>query len=313
MSTQVQVIQSEKPVLALLQPRQSDLIQMMGGEMEYKKEISFAIQAANSNDILAGCHPSSVAKAIFNLAITGLSLNPVKKLAYLIPKNIKGQWQAILMPSYQGLAHLIMQGGEIQKIVAHVVYEGDEFEYELGFDVHVKHVPKLSATKKMVVAAYALAIDKNGAKYAEVMSKQELDEIKERSDSGKKNTGPWVSDYPEMCRKTCIRRIYKYLPKGANAEAVGEAIKIDEEDYPATQGQINYIESLLQNSNIDHEERGSIEREFDDMTAGRAEEVIQYLKDNQLDPITAGTNYSSTDIQKKIQTEIPLDEQEDKK
>ena len=40
------------------------------------------------------------------------------------------------------------------------------------------------------------------------------------------------------------------------------------------------------------------------MTADRASEVIQMLKDNQLDPIMTGENYSQGDISKKLNQEI---------
>jgi phage RecT family recombinase len=314
MSNQVSII-SEKPVFALLNPRASDIMRNLGngdakkGELMFKKEVSFAIQAANSNDLLATCDPASIAKAVYNVSITGLSLNPVKKLAYLVPKNIKGKWEAVLMPSYQGLAHLIIESGAVSKIGAYCVYEGDEFEYSYGFDIQLKHIPK--GKSKTIVSVYGFGIAPSGEKYLEVMSIDEINEIKSRSDSGKKDVGPWKTDFAEMARKTVIRRLYKYLPKTEKMDKVAEAISIDEEDYPATIGQISYIESLLQNSNIDHEERASYERELSEMTHGRAQDVIEMLKENQLDPIQSGTNYSSTDISKKIQTEITLSDDND--
>ena len=64
----------------------------------------------------------------------------------------------------------------------------------------------------------------------------------------------------------------------------------------ASIGQISRIESLLQTSAVDHDERASIEREFVDMSEERAVNLIEYLTENQLNPIEAGFNYSQSDI-----------------
>jgi recombination protein RecT len=42
------------------------------------------------------------------------------------------------------------------------------------------------------------------------MWRHEVDAIKKRSKASQ--YGPWVSDYPEMARKTVVRRLSKYLP-----------------------------------------------------------------------------------------------------
>jgi phage RecT family recombinase len=292
---------TEKPVFELLQPKQSDIIRFIGAD-EFKKEVSFAIQAANSNDMLAQASAGSVAKAVFNLAITGLSLNPVKKLAYLVPKRIGGVWEAVLFPSYQGLVKLITDTGMVTKIVAHVVYDGDEFDIEYGSVPKVVHRPKFKS--KDIIAVYAVAQLATGESQVEAMPKFEIDEIMQRSDSGKNGKGPWMTDYPEMARKTVLRRIFKYLPKTDKFERVAEAIALDEQDYPATIGQIGYIESLLQASAIDHDERERIERSLSDMSSDEAARMIEHLQDNQLDKISAGINYSATDIKQKVSREI---------
>ena len=299
---------SEKPIFELLQPKMADIVRFMGGEDKFKKELSYAIQAVNSNDYLSQSTPQSVAKSIFNLSMIGLSLNPIMKQAYLVPKSIKGQVEAVLMPSYQGLVQLILDGGAVKRINARVVYAGDEFDYSLGIEDTLSHKPKNQS--KEVTFVYAYAILNDGSTQIEVMDKAEVENIRLRSDSGKKNTGPWATDYPEMARKTVIRRIYKYLPKGNNAEVVAKAIEIDEQDYPATMGQISYIETLLRTSAIDHEERGAIERNLSEMTYVEAQDTIEMLKLNQLDPIAAGLPYSATDIKKKIDNEITGEQEE---
>lgn len=299
---------TEKPIFELLQPKMADIVRFMGGEDKFKKELSYAIQAVNSNDYLSQSTPQSVAKSIFNLSMIGLSLNPIMKQAYLVPKSIKGQVEAVLMPSYQGLVQLILDGKAVKRINARVVYEGDEFDYSLGIEDTLTHKPKNQS--KEVTFVYAFAVLEDGTTQIEVMDKAEIESIRMRSDSGKKNMGPWATDYPEMARKTVLRRIYKYLPKGSNAEVVAQAIELDEQDYPATLGQIGYIESLLSTSIIDHEERGAIERNLSEMTYVEAKNTIEMLKENQLDPIAAGLPYDKRDITYKINNEITSDQEE---
>jgi recombination protein RecT len=45
------------------------------------------------------------------------------------------------------------------------------------------------------------------------MNKSEVNKYKMRSDLGKLNKGPWATDYDQMAKKTCIRRLEPYLPK----------------------------------------------------------------------------------------------------
>ena len=92
---------SDNTVAPLIKAKENDLIQLIGKE-NMIRETSFAIQAANSNSMLADATPVSVAKAVWNVAISGLSLNPILKFAYLVPKRISGVVEAILMPSYMG-------------------------------------------------------------------------------------------------------------------------------------------------------------------------------------------------------------------
>jgi hypothetical protein len=65
---------------------------------------------------------------------------------------------------------------------------------------------------------------------------------------------------------------------------------------PLTSTQEDIIETLLQRCNFDHDERSRLETSSKSMTENEAEELIWYLKCNQLNPITSGWNYSQTDI-----------------
>lgn len=289
-NNQLQV--SEKSVLPLLQPRMDSLIKLIGQD-NMTRETSFAIQAVNANNYLATATPQSVAKAIWNVAITGLSLNPVLKLAYITPRKVNGNVEALLMPSYQGMAKLITDTGSVKQIAAYVVYKGDQFTVEYGMDTKLIHVPKFQTRKNDdVTHAYAIAILADGTKQFEVISIEEIYSIRERSDgyksfkAGKATSAIWETDFGEMCRKSAIKRLCKYLPKtemGEKWEKVMTAVDIDNNDYSASENQLTYIERLLDTSTYGQQQKDYIMMQVNSgMTKGDAEKYIEDLQLNQL-------------------------------
>lgn len=289
---------TERGMLEILKPKMADLVRMIG-EDTLKREASFAIQAVNSNSYLQLADPSTIAKAIFNMALTELSLNPISKLAYITPrKNKDGNWEAILMPSYQGLVKLIADTGSVSNIYAYVVYKGDDYEEVLGTDVEIRHIRKKKSRE--ITDVYAVAILPDGKKLVETMSVEDIHEIRSRSDSyrafvaGKIKSCVWVSDPGEMFRKTVIKRISKYIPKTDRWLKVNEAINMDNSDYPASFGQIDYVLSLINTSTYDDTMRDIMRNKANgDMTQAEAQSMIDDLKENQLQPGKQRDNISA--------------------
>lgn len=122
------------------------------------------------------------------------------------------------MPMIAGLLKKLRNSGELASIAAHVAYDGDEFRYELGDEERIVHRPSLGADRGKPMAAYAIARTKDGAVYREVMSVDQIEQV--RSVSRAKDNGPWVSWWEEMARKTVLRRLMKRLPSSADLDAV---------------------------------------------------------------------------------------------
>lgn len=307
MNTQV----TEGSIAQMLQPKREALIKMIG-EDRLQRELSFAIQAANANDYVMQCvqeSPQSLAKAIFNVALCDLSLNPVTKLAYLIPKRIGQQNQVILMPSYQGLVKLICDKGGVRTIYAHCAYDGDIFEPEYGTQVNIKHIPKgLTKADENIVAVYAVAILTSGEKMVELMWRNEVDEIRDLSDgykafkNGKAKSSIWHDWYGEMARKTVIKRLYKYIPKTSNHAIISEAIELDNQEYQISVGQMGMLESLIKGASITEQEKELLEGQLPYMTFHEAQSHIERLRNNQLDPVTHGLNPTQAQINEHIKT-----------
>jgi recombination protein RecT len=112
----------------------------------------------------------------------------------------------------------IRNSGELASISAHVAYDKDQFEYELGDNENIVHKPFLGEDRGKPVAVYAVAKTKDGAIYREVMSVSDVEKVRAASRAGK--FGPWVDWWDEMAKKTVIRRMAKRLPSSADVDSV---------------------------------------------------------------------------------------------
>ncbi|KGM25277.1 recombinase RecT [Stenotrophomonas maltophilia] len=181
--------------------------------INFDREAEFALQTLYSNDYamkIAMQNRSSVIAAVVNIAAIGISLNPAKKQAYLVPRDGK----ICLDISYMGLLDLAIESGSIRWGQAKLVYEKDLFEL-VGIDqqpIH-KHAP-FSRDRGEVIGAYVVVKTPEGDYLTECMDREDIDRIMGRSQSVRAGkSSPWKTDWHEMARKTVVKRGYKYWPK----------------------------------------------------------------------------------------------------
>jgi len=160
-----------------------------------------AITALTRTPKLADCTPASLMKCLLDLSAMGLE--PDGRRAHLIPYGT----EATLIVDYKGLVELIRRSGDIVSIRAETVCEKDEFAWTNG---EVTHAVNWREDRGQVQAVYAEAVMKSGEKQTAVMTVKEVEAIRARSRSG--NNGPWKTDWPEMAKKTVVRRLSKMLP-----------------------------------------------------------------------------------------------------
>lgn len=89
------------------------------------------------------------------------------------------------MPMIAGLLKLVRNSGELLSITSQLVYEADMFKYYVDEEgEHLKHEPNiLAANRGSMIGAYALAKTKDGGVYIEVMSMEQLNQVKNASRS----------------------------------------------------------------------------------------------------------------------------------
>ena len=185
------------------------------GKTLFSREMNFAAQALLANKYLLDCgtnHPNDLINAIKNISITGTTLNPVLKQAYLVPFN----GRITLMTSYMGLVDILINSGLVEKVEAHAVFEEDEFEIKHGTGGYIRHKvsPWGKRTPETLKGCYYYIKLAGGGELFDTLSKEEIEDIKRRSPSvAKGKSSPWDTDYIEMAKKTALRRGFKMCPK----------------------------------------------------------------------------------------------------
>lgn len=190
--------------------------------LNFDREAEFALQTISGNPYsikIAMGNRQSVANAVTNIAAIGISLNPAKKQAYLVPRDGK----ICLDISYIGLMDLAMATGCIRWAQAELVYSSDSFTLN-GFDKPPTHSYNPFAKERgEVIGVYVVVKTDSGDYLTETMSIDEVNAIRDRSSAWKayvkdKRSCPWVTDPGEMAKKTCVKRAYKFWPKTERLE-----------------------------------------------------------------------------------------------
>ena len=176
----------------------------------------------STNPALQKCTPQSFLGAVMQAAQLGVEPNTPLGQAYLIPYGNQVQFQL----GYKGLIDLAYRSGEVQSLQAHEVYEHDTFEYELGLNPKLKHIPALT-NRGDVILYYAVIKFKNGGEGFEVMSKEDVEAFA-KAKSKTYGRGPWQTDFDEMAKKTVLKKVLKYAPMKTDfirAVATDETVK----------------------------------------------------------------------------------------
>ncbi len=163
------------------------------------------LTAVRTTPKLLECDPISLLAAVMQAAQLGLEPGGALGHCYFVPYAGKVQFQL----GYRGMIELARRSGNIQSICAQVVHENDLFEYEYGLHENLRHVPAKGERGKPT-HYYAYAMLKDGGHQFEVMTAGDVEKIRQRSKA--KDSGPWITDYEEMGRKTPTRKLFKYLP-----------------------------------------------------------------------------------------------------
>jgi recombination protein RecT len=225
---------AENPAVAfraMLESRKGEIAAALPKHITPERVIRLALTEFSKNPGLRECTAQSIYAGIIQASQLGLEIGVLGQ-AYLVPYNNKvkkkgggDEWrkEAQFIPGYKGLISLARRSGEVTSIETHIVYENDHFDLTLGIESKVEHKPHLLGDRGAPRLVYGVAHFKDGGYHFEWMTVSDVAKIRNRSKS--KDSGPWVTDFDQMMRKTLIRRMANYLPMSIEFAA---ALQVDE-------------------------------------------------------------------------------------
>lgn len=169
-------------------------------------------------------NPASLFASILHCAEMGLNPSQMVGEFFFIP--YKDSITPIL--GYKGLITLLMRSSKVKKIWSEVVYEDDDFEYELGLEPKLLHTPNHLAVRnsKNIKCIYACAKIDNEVIF-KVMFKNEIQNIINMSKvpndlffNDKKDPEQW------MAKKTVLKQLAKLMPK--DDDRLKKAVSMDD-------------------------------------------------------------------------------------
>jgi recombination protein RecT len=188
--------------------------------------IRVALNATMRQPELLQCTRESFFRCLLDLSALGLEADG--RRAHLIPfwnNSVKPRQREVqLIIDYKGISELVRRSGDVSYIHADVVYDNDEWGFAYGSGAFLKHKPNLTDRGGRVIAVYSFVKLRDGSEDFIVLSAAEVEAVRKRSKTS--GTGPWVTDWPEMAKKTAFRRHSKWLPLSAESR---DAIEKDDE------------------------------------------------------------------------------------
>jgi recombination protein RecT len=189
---------------------QAGLRDILPEVIDQKRFAMTALAVVGRDPKLLQCTQVSLIRCMLQAASAGLEIGNELGHAYLVPfrDNKANTTVCTLILGYRGITQLLYRSGQVAGIYAQVVREGDGFEYQYGLQPRLNHTPHSGITAPITHAYAQLAMQ--GAQVFDVMTREEIEAIRTRSRAN--TSGPWVTDYPEMAKKTVLRRLAKLAP-----------------------------------------------------------------------------------------------------
>lgn len=205
---------------SLIASRRSAFAEVAPAHFHVDRLVKLAQASLSRTPKLALCTPESVLIQLMRCAELGLEPNSPLGGIHLVPfdnrKTGKTECQGIV--DYRALVALARRSDQISAIAARAVYSNDQFDpYEDEKGVHFTF-KQAAGDRGEFREVFAYATLKSGEVQFDRMSREEVEKIRTRSRAG--SSGPWVTDYEEMAKKTVLRRLSKLLPLTTEAASL---------------------------------------------------------------------------------------------
>lgn len=185
--------------------------------------IDAAFAEVKRNPDLVKClndNPETLYNAMLFAAEIGLFISDTIGDLYLLTDKIlkEGKEQIIIKPhiGYKGFITLLYRGGIVKNLWAYCVYDSDKFEYQLGLEPKVNHIPNSSgfSSSSNITHAYSVCKLANGETQFVVLDRQQIMAI---TNLNKSNNKMYFNDKKDpnhwMIKKLAIKQLAKLIPK----------------------------------------------------------------------------------------------------
>lgn len=220
--------------------------------LKFQAEAEWAIQSFTKNDYAVKAtlgDTEAAMNAVRNIAAIGITLDPARKFAYILPRDRK----MVLDVSYQGLMDIAISSGSIQWAQAYRVYEKDRFELA-GYDAPPVHRrDPFSKDRGNVIGCYVVVKTVQGDYLTATMHIDEIHAIRARSSSYKayladnKKLCPWNTDAEKMELKTVVKNAYAYWPRSDRLDQAIHYLNTDGGQGIDLAGDDSGIKAVLEN------------------------------------------------------------------
>lgn len=197
-----------------------------------------SVEVKDGRKALDVCTKASIANSLLDMVVQGLS--PAKKQCYFIPYGK----ELTLSRSYMGTVAVARRFGGIKDIRAQVVYQNDDFEYEIDpmtSDIKItRHAQKLENIDiAKIKAVYAVVLTSDDKYYVELMT---MDQVRKAWGQGatKGNSPAHKNFAEEMAKKTVINRACKLFVNTSSDSAILTSAfnRVTENDYREDDGAV---------------------------------------------------------------------------
>lgn len=213
--------QRGKTIQQMLAPIQSSLNNALAERIGVERFMQAAVTTFRNTPGLARCTEDSILGGLFTAAQLGLEVGGPRGLCYLVPY---GQ-EATFVLGYRGLVELFYRTGQITKVDAFLIREGDRFErkWDLAHGRVFDWAPGGNDEAPWVgVVAYVLTRD--GEILWEHLTKAEV--LKRRPTKWTK--GPWETWEEQMVLKTGLKALQRTVRQSTDDRSLQFAITADE-------------------------------------------------------------------------------------
>lgn len=215
-----------------------------------------AVAMAGNSD-LAKADKDSVIMALTKCATDGLI--PDNKEAAIVTFNTniapRGQpkvWatKAQYMPMIDGVMKRARMSGQISILSSKAVFTKDQFDYWMDENgEHINYRPTFEGGDMRLAFAFAKLV--TGELIIEVMSKTDVDKVRNASKTG--TYGPWADWYERMACKAVMHRLARRLPNASEIVEMCEQgmnmtfdNRVEKEIQPAMQHPMEKLVTLLE-------------------------------------------------------------------